>query len=85
VVRKFTKKSERRIDTFIFLDTKTTGTRPEDLLCQIAFKPEGSPAVCKLFNPGMRNSIDAMAIHHITNRMVQDKSPFRGSEAHALL
>jgi hypothetical protein len=30
---------------FIFLDTETTGTGPEDRLCQIAFKPEGGPAV----------------------------------------
>jgi DNA polymerase III epsilon subunit-like protein len=36
---------------FIFLDTETTGTGPEDRLCQIAFKPEGGPAVCELFNP----------------------------------
>jgi hypothetical protein len=38
---------------FIFLDTETTGTGPEDRLCQIAFKPEGGPAVCETFNPGM--------------------------------
>jgi DNA polymerase III epsilon subunit-like protein len=54
---------------FIFLDTETTGTGPEDRLCQIAFKPEGAPAVCETFNPGMPISIDAMAIHHITNRV----------------
>ena len=44
---------------FIFLDTETTGTGPEDRLCQIAFKPEGEPAVCELFNPGRPIAIDA--------------------------
>jgi DNA polymerase III epsilon subunit-like protein len=37
VVWQFTEKSERRIGMFIFLDTETTGTGPEDRLCQIAF------------------------------------------------
>jgi DNA polymerase III epsilon subunit-like protein len=70
---------------FIFIDTETTGTGPEDRLCQIAFKPEGGPAVCQTFNPGRPISIDAMPIHHITNRMVQGKPPFRGSDTHAQL
>jgi len=65
---------------FIFLDTETTGTGPKDRLCQIAFKLEGGPAVCETFNPGMPISIDAMTIHHITNRMVQGKPSFRGSD-----
>jgi hypothetical protein len=34
---------------FIFLDTETTGTGPEDRLCQITFKPEVGPAVSGLF------------------------------------
>ena len=37
----------------IYLDTETTGTGPDDRLCQIAFKPDNSPAVCDLFNPGI--------------------------------
>lgn len=63
----------------IFLDTETTGTGPEDRLCQIAFKPETGPAVCELFNPGRPIAIDAMVVHHITNQMVADKPPFMGS------
>ncbi|MEE4601998.1 MAG: exonuclease domain-containing protein [Desulfobacteraceae bacterium] len=70
---------------FIFLDTETTGTGPEDRLRQIAFKPERGPGVCETFNPGRPVSIDAMSIHHITNRMVQSKPPFRGSDTHAQL
>ena len=70
---------------FIFLDTETTGTGPDDRLCQIAFKPEGGPAVCELFNPGKPISIDAMAIHHITEKMVADRPPFKESDAYAKL
>lgn len=66
---------------FIFLDTETTGNRPEDRICQIAFKSEKGPATCELFNPGLPISIDAMSIHHITNEMVADKPAFKGSEA----
>ena len=67
---------------FIFLDNETTGTGPDDRLCQIAFKPEVSPAISELFNPGKPISIDVMAIHHITNKMVEDKPPFMGSEVY---
>jgi exodeoxyribonuclease X len=67
---------------FIYLDTETTGTGPDDRLCQIAFKPEVGPAVHGLFNPGRPISIDAMAVHHITNKMVADKPAFQGSDAY---
>jgi exodeoxyribonuclease X len=64
---------------FIFLDTETTGTGYADHLCQIAFKIKGGYTVNELFNPGMPITIDAMAVHHITNEMVLDKPPFRDS------
>ena len=70
---------------FIFLDTETTGNGPDDRLCQIAFKPENGPAVCELFNPGKPISIDAMAIHHITEKMVADKPPFKESDEYVEL
>jgi exodeoxyribonuclease X len=66
---------------FFYLDTETTDSSPADRLCQIAFKTEDGLTVNGLFNPGMPISIDAMAVHHITNEMVQDKSVFRGSDA----
>ena len=65
---------------FIFLDTETTGNGPKDRLCQLAFKTSEGLTVNELFNPGMPISIDAMAIHHITNEMVQDKPSFRESD-----
>jgi len=70
---------------FIFLDTETTGTGPEDRLCQIAFKTEGGKPVDELFNPSMPISIEAMVIHHITNEMVADKPKFKGSDTHKKL
>jgi exodeoxyribonuclease X len=70
---------------FIYLDTETTGNGTDDRLCQIAFKPDNGPAVCEMFNPGMSISIDAMVVHHITDKMVQDKPPFVGSEVHEKL
>ena len=70
---------------YIYLDTETTGTGPDDRLCQIAFKADDGPAICDLFNPGKPISIDAMAIHHITEKMVQDKPPFKESDAYVKL
>jgi DNA polymerase III epsilon subunit-like protein len=66
---------------FIYLDTETTGTGPDDRLCQIAFKT-GQGIVNELFNPGKSIAIEAMAVHHITNEMVKAKPPFRGSAAY---
>ena len=70
---------------FIFLDTETTGNGPDDRLCQIAFKPENGPAISGLFNPGKSISIDAMVVHHITEKMVADKPPFKGSDEYSQL
>ena len=70
---------------FIFLDTETTGRGPEDRLCQIAFKTDDGLTVSELYNPGMPITIDAMAIHHITNEMVQGKPAFRDSKEWTML
>ena len=64
---------------FIYLDTETTGSDPEARLCQIAYKIDEVTMADELFNPGMKISIGSMSIHHITNKMVADKPPFRGS------
>ena len=58
---------------------------PDDRLCQIAFKPENGPAVSGLFNPGKPISIDAMVVHHITDKMVADKPPFKESDEYERL
>ena len=70
---------------YIFIDTETTGTGPEDRLCQIAFKTEKGLVVDELFNPGRDIAIEAMAVHHITNEMVASQPPFKGSPAYKKL
>ena len=65
---------------FIYLDTETTGNGPDDRLCQITFKPANGDSVSGLFNPGRPISIDAMVVHHITDKMVADKPPFQESD-----
>jgi len=63
----------------IFLDTETTGTAVDDRLCQLAYKNGEGLLVDELFNPGKPISIEAMAVHHITNEMVMDKPCFKDS------
>ena len=69
----------------IFLDTETTGTETDDRLCQLAFKTEAGLVVNELFNPGRPISIEAMAVHHITNRMVAEKPLFQESQVYQTL
>lgn len=68
----------------VFLDTETTGNEADDSLCQIAFKTGNDARVC-LFKPHKLISIDAMAVHHITNKMVEDKPAFKFSNEHKIL
>ena len=70
---------------YIFLDTETTGTGPDDRLCQIAYKTEKGVLVDELFNPGRPIAIEAMAVHHITDKMVAAKPPFKDSPAYERL
>lgn len=63
----------------IFLDTETTGRENNDRLCQLAYKFEGAEKEA-LFKPPVPISIDAMAVTHITNKMVANQPPFAGSE-----
>ncbi len=65
-------------DKLIFLDTETTGTGPTDRLCQVAYAYDGTE-VEGLYKPPVPISIDAMAVTHITNKMVADCPPFAGS------
>lgn len=62
----------------IFFDTETTGNSEGDRLCQLAIKERGvvEPILNALYKPPMPIPIEAMAIHHITERMVADKPAF---------
>lgn len=65
-------------DRLIFLDTETTGTGPEDRLCQVAYSFSGRESEM-LFKPPVPISIDAMSVTHITNRMVERCEAFSES------
>ena len=76
----------------IFLDTETTGNDlKEDRLCQICYKFEDEvddqgeitkkgKIVTKNFKPPIPISVKAMSVTHITNKMVENEEPFKGSK-----
>ena len=64
----------------IFLDTETTGNDvTKDRLCQICYQVDDTLRT-EFFKPPLPISIKAMSITHITNKMVDDKEPFEGSQ-----
>jgi DNA polymerase III epsilon subunit-like protein len=64
----------------IFLDTETTGNDvAKDRLCQICYKTSAGTKV-EFFKPPVPVSVKSMSITHITNKMLADKKPFKGSE-----
>jgi DNA polymerase III epsilon subunit-like protein len=64
----------------IFLDTETTGNDlAKDRLCQICYQV-GDTLKTEFFKPPIPISIKAMSITHITNKMVEDKESFDGSQ-----
>ena len=62
----------------IFFDTETTGNESKDFLCQIAYK-NGDDAFVGLYKPPIRIPPEASAVHHISNKMVEDKPTFKES------
>ena len=59
----------------IFFDTETTGNGAEDRLVQLAIKERGvaEPIVNATYQPPLPISIESMAIHHITEKMVAER------------
>lgn len=66
---------------YIFLDTETTGKEKDDCLIQIAYK-SNEIVVNELFKPTKKIEIEAMAVHHITEKMVMDKPLFKNSKVY---
>ena len=62
----------------IFFDTETTGNGDGDRLCQLGVKERGvaEPIVNATYKPPLAISIESMAIHHITEKMVADRPLF---------
>ncbi len=62
-------------NNLLFLDTETTGNMPADRLCQLCYKM-GEELVNELYKPPVPITIESMAIHHITEKMVANKPAF---------
>jgi DNA polymerase III epsilon subunit-like protein len=63
----------------LFIDTETTGNEEKDYLCQVAYS-DGIIQVNELFNPPIPIPPEASAVHHITNKMVENKPVFKFSK-----
>lgn len=70
--------------TLLFLDTETTGNMPSDRLCQLCYKLDDK-IVNELYKPPVPISIESMAIHHITTKMVEEKPAFTDSPEYSEL
>lgn len=66
----------------IFIDTETTGTTDEDKLIQIAYRTTDNTDVNELYKTDRPINISAMAVHHITEKMISDKPFFKDSEVY---
>ena len=62
----------------IFFDTETTGNTEKDFLCQIAYK-NGHEQFVGLYKTPIKIPPEASAVHHISNKMVEDKPTFKES------
>lgn len=62
----------------IFFDTETTGNTEKDFLCQIAYKTD-EENFTGLYKPPIKIPPEASAVHHISNKMIEDKSSFSES------
>lgn len=69
----------------IFFDTETTGNAEGDRLCQLGIKERGvaEPVLNALYKPPVPISIESMAVHHITEKMVADRPLFMDAPEYA--
>ncbi|MBU6320925.1 MAG: hypothetical protein KGI78_02130 [Patescibacteria group bacterium] len=71
----------------VFFDTETTGGAEKDRLIQLAAKDRRAlaPVVNALYKPPLPISIESMAIHHITEKMVAERPAFTEAPEYAEL
>ena len=62
----------------IFFDTETTGNTDKDFLIQIAYKTLNE-TFTGLYKPEKKIPPEASAVHHITNKMVENLPSFKES------
>lgn len=66
------------MEKIIFFDTETTGNTEKDFLCQIAYKT-GDESFVGFYKPPIKIPPEASAVHHITNKMVENELSFKES------
>lgn len=72
--------------TLIFLDVESTGKDPEDRLIQIAYKTtDDEKTVNRFYSTDIKIKIEAMCVHHITEKIIADKPRFQESPEHTEL
>ncbi len=74
----------------IILDTETTGSKEEDRICQLSYlvlneNLEIEEIHNELAKPPVDISYEAMAVHHITPEMVEDKPKLKFTKAYKRL
>ncbi|MBU0612037.1 hypothetical protein KKA39_01195 [Patescibacteria group bacterium] len=67
------------MNKIIFFDTETTGNTEKDFLCQLAYKT-GDESFVGFYKPPIKIPPEASAVHHITNKMVEDVLSFNESD-----
>lgn len=70
---------ENKLQNLLFLDVEATGLEEEDRLVQVAYILNGEEKE-QLFYPGRDMSVRAMEVTHITNKHLEKKEKFHGSE-----
>ncbi|WP_353663186.1 exonuclease domain-containing protein [Hydrogenimonas sp. SS33] len=78
---------------FVILDTETTGAEEKDRICQLAYLVAAPSLVGTtveeihedLCKPPLPIGYGAMAVHHITNEMVESKPPCTETESYRRL
>lgn len=73
------------IKNLIFFDTETTGNTEKDVLCQIAYKMtdlngKEVETFSEMYKPSTKIPPEASAVHHISNKMVENKKSFQETE-----
>lgn len=63
------------MSNIVFFDTETTGNTEDDFLCQLAYK-HGDEHFSSLYKAPKKIPPEASAVHHISNKMVEDKCLF---------
>lgn len=70
--------TNEKFKNLLFLDVESTGLEEEDRLVQVAYVLNGEENE-ELFHPGREMSVRAMEVTHITNKHLEGKPSFQGS------